>query len=318
MLFSFEHILTSKSSREILYSNLFIVIRNVPKIANDQTFTLVSLQRILQVLNNHDSKLGDEFLAQISKASLKISFDQVFHGYVSFINFSYSTNPAATFYFSLAMSDSISSEENKAANEILHKSLTLFSKDSVDAKALNAIQKLFKNNSGNASVQKVAVTLAKIMKRFSNYEASPECFSAYHTLVYELLHILAKIKNEANVYTCCSDVKRHEIFLLISSVFPLVLKIISTGKFTNQQAKSLNFHVTYILQVCNEMKCEWKKKARFQAFCKIYNTLYEIHGHKEKIVAEMAFEVDKAIKSLFNAWNFLTDEDKKEAQNPGE
>lgn len=314
--FTYEQAFESEKSRAILVGNIRLIMKNAPGDTKSQVYLIEILQNLMLRLNFRDKELGNEVLIGLSRGKMNIAEDEAFLAYITLLSNVCVANPTGSNQFSAAIDSSLNKVEHKKANNILQKSLSLLAKELIQNKDLMEIRELFKKSDKSANVQKVALVISKIMRVQKRFEISSSCFAGYHALVYELLHVLAKVKNEANVYACCSDVKRHEIFMLVASIFPFVKTLVRENDFTVKEAKYLDFHLAYILQICNELNCDGKKKSVNMAYGHVYNTFYYMHPKRNDLMMVMAQEIDKGIKSVFKIYELLTDEDKEKSENP--
>lgn len=314
--FTLPQALNSSESRIFLIKNLYLILKNAPEEPKDQLIIIESLQAIMKILNKHDNALGNEFLISLTDIKMNITANEVFHGYITFINNACQTNLKASIQFATTINDSLKTDEMKKANEILKRSIAISSKETINATDLQELRNLYKKNDGSVNIQKVTIVLSKLFASHQGYEISTQCFSFYYGFVYDLVLVLSKIKSEEGIYTCCSDIKRHEIFFCVMSVFSLAKKLIEKEKLTLKNLTQLNFYMNYILQICNELNCDWKKKAIYRAFGIVYNTIFEINLKKEKLMPVVAKEIESCIKTLLSLYELLSEDDKKTTQNP--
>ena len=196
-------------------------------------------------------------------------------------------------------------DEHKLFLEILTLCFEAASKPIIDHVVLKNLAKSYlkcKDMTGDLVLQKITVLVSKILTHnMGKIEATLEGLCAYHILIVKFFHVFKDIKNKEGVIACCSDLKRHEVFTLILSVFPLVIKLASEGKFNASVARNLLYHLRYGVQIVKEIKCEGKNQEMLKFWNRMYNVIYEFVGKKDMIV-ENIISLHECIKILFKLW----------------
>ena len=217
----------------------------------------------------------------------------------------------------VAESFSHSSEVHKLSFEILQ---WMFSKrnDTINEKDLRVMRSKYydtaKVKKTSVFYQKITSMIAKFFTlKVSDFEMTSECFTAYHHLVIGLFHVFRTVADEDNVYTCCSDIKRHEVHNTNISVFSFAIKLMARDKFNASVAKHLNYHVSYDAQISCEMRCKSKEKNQLISYNRIYAVFYEFNKNLDP---EIFSYVNECIIIIFKLWNSLSKEMQSSRQEP--
>lgn len=298
----------------IVIKNIRSIITNNIEEEQNQIFVFNIVKEMISFAS---PKLSEELLLCIINVRVKIEAQDVFNAYASLMQEGTRKIPVACSQYAASMQLSLKTESHKNANEILQVILRTFSNTSVNANGLKAIRSAYKKHKTDENVQIVTRTLLFLLKEHKNYEITSDCFLAFHSLIYDLLHVVTKITDKKGVFPCCSDIKRHEIHSLLMRIFPFAENLINDDKYKAKEAAIVDFYINYAFQLCKEIKCEEKNAIVFVTYSQIYNrVLYAITFKKQSIVNPAIKEISKAFKVCISLYNMLTGEYLKKSTNP--
>lgn len=308
----------SKESRNILVNHLRTVMKNTSENKPDQSFVLSTLQFIFRSFNKQDRSIADDFLMSISEEiPMVLKDNEVFGYYILLIDEFSLTNVTGSIKFMATMDRSCSTEDMKRANRILRRSLLVLTRKKLTQNDFLLVREELKDSSMNMNIQKVLFVLVKLLTRqIKSCEINTSCFTAYHRLIHDLISLISKMKNEVGANACCTDIKRHEVFKLVHTIFEFLELIVKTDCFSTKEISFFELYTTYILQICNEIKCEKKSAVALRAYHVVYNTLYEMHNKKEKYLSMMPKQIDNCVKVVLNLFEMLTKDDRKKTNFP--
>ncbi|KAG5681136.1 hypothetical protein PVAND_010596 [Polypedilum vanderplanki] len=299
-----KSIYTIESNRYIIYENICKIMKYV----KDNEFLQEKLFRTFDhsirscVYDDKNHSRVNEFIKEViikglNQTKIKLTSAAAFRSYLNmFLIISDRNDIDSSFERGIlgllikAVDNVLTNEEEKTCNNILMACNNLAEKSIVEMSALKEFhQKFYKDVSTTMSQnelhQKTLMIIMKILfLKHEKFEPSAECFSFFHDLVFSFLHILKNIKSESNVISCCTDIKRHEIFKLIRTTINYLIQVATCNTISLKYPK---YYLKYALQICDEIKCDSKDVMLRQTFDIVYNFLFEFYQLKSSCLSKL-------------------------------
>lgn len=251
--------------------------------------------------------------------SLAISNHEVLDIYLKIIECSALKCTKACSKYVTTMQNSLKTESFQNANRILSKILELFTLSLITSKDLKEVRDAFKKEKADEVILRITRIFTKLLTYYKQFEKNSSCFSSYHTVIYDLLHIVAKIPKDIKLKPCCGDVRRHEIHSLILSIFPLTSNLIANGTYSEKDAHIVDFYVNYLLRLCSEfVNCEKIGMTYRLSYNSVYNSvLYEIFKkNSQPMILKIAMYLPKIYEVIANLYIQMPQVEKERSQNP--
>jgi hypothetical protein len=217
------------------------------------------------------------------------------------------------------MKNVLMASEHQKCNEILAKCIEMCMSSSINETAIDefysSCYKNVKNSSASSNLQRFTLLVTKLLsKHVSNFEPNAKCFISYHQLVFAFFYVLKSVKNDEKIMKCCADVKRHEIFVLISNMIDLSLKLITNGIYDAKVQQLIVYYLTYGIQMINEFKCSTIDSEMLVFYRRAYNILYDMIPHSELISIHQK-GIYEIFQLVYKLWNMLSVENRKKTHS---
>lgn len=158
--------------------------------------------------------------------------------------------------------------------------------DQIDAPLLNELTAAFKKlDKSDSHHQKIARALTKVAISYSpKITKNEESFKAFHSLAIASFHVLASIKNEAGVHECCSNIKRHEVANLISTLISYASEfLLESSTLSAASASHIKYHLSYFIKIMSELECDSKDAEMKRMYNKVYNIIYHLCTYRNNV-----------------------------------
>lgn len=294
-----------------------LVIANLKRITDnvnepDQLFLFQNLKSIFQSIEAK-KECFLEMIKEIGNATIEIKNSKVFEAYIAFVKYLSSINNEAASQYASLMNNSLKTDVYRSANNLLTTILRKMTKATITTEDFKELRDMYKKLKIDTDVLSITRILVLFMRKIE-LELTSQCFISFHTLVYDLLHVVSKNKDKDGIFSCCSDIKRHEIHSLIMCVLMQAEKMVRSKIFSSKEAKVVDFYINYSHQICREINCTKKQSTIKSSFDLIFKFIYALLKTDDKFILELIKEISKTFTKCIDHFEML-DEKCENVQN---
>lgn len=300
----------------------------------DKDLLLAQLEAISFVVQNNVCQnrldvsecLQKTLLQAADEKKLKISGAEQFNEIFKMIKFieklgkSSAKNLLILSELSQKLSAVTTDNEYKKCFEILSVTFKVLQQSRIDSDALGQLHRFYSSTKNEQPIttelSETTTLLLKILSDNMNLsDGSGETFLDYHNLVYSLFFIIKEIPSEPGKLSCCSDLKRHEVFNAVFSVMHMTQKVVKEKNFDVVIGKKVLFHVRYAMQIMDSIKCSDKITLLRNFYARLFNTLHMFMGSKAMIADNLSCVIE-LIQILLKARSSIIEDFGTKTENP--
>lgn len=292
-------LISEKSNRADIARNLAFIMKNV----NDrETHQTVLFQFIKKTIRNYlaidkDWTRAAEFMKDalvegFKTSKIAVDSEKIFLVYIEILNFvhTFGHKSKDTMEVTITLIDALQKVFVEKEHMLCNNMLSVIWKMAIQSTPIEASMlkelddkcyKKLKDYSHSVCHHKTLMTTIKVLfSQFEKFQPTEDCFVRYHKLAYTFLYTLKNIRSEENVFSCCADVKRHEICKLISYVMSYGKLLAAGDKISMPVVDYLKYYIKYGFIISDEFKCQSKAKETNSHFNNLYRIMIKIFDNK--------------------------------------